>query len=873
MLRRYLLLLCLLLPLGAAAAAPPTPEQFLGFRVGTDRKLASWDQVLDYCRLLSRESGRVRYQELGKSTLGAPFALLEVSSPGNLARRTEIMAVQKRLASPYELEQEEADALMRSNPAVVLITMTIHSSEVASTQMSLELLHRLALEESPYIRNLLDNVYLLLVPSANPDGQKLIVDWYRRNVGGEYEYAQMPWLYHPYTGHDNNRDAFMLTQVESRYIARILYRDWFPVLFLDEHQMGNEGARVFVPPFEDPINQNQEPGVIALSSLMGMHMFNALNQAGLPGAVYGEKFAWWWQGSAKNGAWWHNMVGLLSEVASAALASPVEQQRAELYSARRKREEADTNESRRLLPPPQDTWPRGNYPNPWLGGTWRLRDIVDYELVFTFGLLEGCAAHRIRLQDSFYSLNRKNIERGRAGSPFAAILPAEQHDPTSAARMIEALQLAAIEIYRAEKEIQAGGVRYPAGSLVIPMAQPFRNYVKDLLERQNYPVRPPRPGESPDRPYDVTGWTLPFQMGVRVEWISEPFDLPMERLTAPPYPAGVVHGKQGAVYLAPREWNRSALLVNLLLQGKGGEQAVSVSTAPFQAGGRSWAAGAFILRPAGDRAAEQLKDLLPQVHVDLHRVDLPPGVAEAPLKMPRLGLYQPWTANMDEGWTRFVLEQFGFTYRLLHNEEIKRGDFRGQIDVLLLPSQSRTGILRGSSSKDQRPEYRGGIEEEGEKQIAGFVREGGTLIALENAGSFAVQALNLPVRDVLAGLPAAQFYSPGGILRGHVDTAHPVGYGMQSEQGFYFTNSPAYAITGPLDDRAVALVRYPQREVLMSGYLLGEEFIASRAGALAVKEGKGRVVLFGFRPQFRAQSHGAFKMLFNAIYWSAQTAR
>lgn len=872
MLRRSLFILLLLAGGAAAAAAPPqTPEQFLGFRVGTDRRLATWDQVTRYYQILASQTDRVRYQDLGKTTNGNSFPLVEISSARNLARREEIMRAQQRLALPYTLEEGEAEQIMRDNPAVVLITFTIHSSEIGSTQMSLELAHRLATEDSPYIRGLLDNVYLLLVPSANPDGQVLQIDWYLKNVGTPHEYASMPWLYHPYTGHDDNRDAFMLTQVESRHIARILYRDWFPVVFLDEHQMGSSGPRVFVPPFQDPINQNQEPGVIALSSLMGMHMFNALNSAGLPGAIYGEQFAWWWQGSAKNGAWWHNMVGLLSEVASARIASPVEQKKAKLYGQPARAEPGPPGDDD-VLPAPTDLWPRSNYPNPWLGGVWRLRDIIDYELVFTFGLLEGCAAHRLRLQRSFYELNRKNIALGRKGSPFAAVLPADQHDPPAAARMLQSLDLAAIEIYRTASSFNAGAKSYPAGSWVIPMGQPFRNYAKDLLEAQVYPVRPPRQGEAPDRPYDVTGWTLPFQMGVKVDWVAEPFDTPMQRVSPIPHPEGEIEGERGPHYLLPREWNRSALVVNRVLAGEAGAATISWTTRSSSAAGRTWSPGAWVIESSESGFADRLAPILREAGVPARRGTLPSSAGLVELRAPRIGLYQAWTANMDEGWTRFVLDDFKFPYTTLHNKEIAEGGLREKFDVIIFPSQSRTSILRGNTSRTQRPEYRGGIGAAGESEIARFVRTGGTLIALEKAGDFAIHALELPVRDVLAGNSAGEFYSPGGILRSHIDTAHPLGYGMQDQQGVYFTGSPAYAVTGPLDGRATTVARYPDREVLMSGYLLGESHIANRAGLVEVREGKGRAVLFGFRPQFRAQPHGTFKLLFNAIYTSSAVA-
>ncbi|MBI3484671.1 MAG: hypothetical protein HY012_05905, partial [Acidobacteria bacterium] len=636
----------LLLSACVAAQELPTPENYLGFRVGTDKKLARWDQVVEYMRMAEKASDRVRVTDLDKSTMGNPFILLTISSPKNLARLAEIQADQRKLAYPYSLDEKSAEGIFEKNPVVVLITMTIHSSEVGSTQMSLELVHRLA-----------------------------------------------PWLYHKYVGHDDNRDAFMLTQIETRNVIRVLYRDWFPLIFLDEHQMGSGGARIFVPPFSDPINLNQDPLVRAQSSLLGMYMFNALNAAGYEGVEYGQGYPWWYQGPAKNGAWWHNMVGLLTEVASARLASPIEQQRAQLYQAPRPAAPAAEGapgggggDPRRPLPPPTDTWARTEYPKPWLGGTWRLRDIVDYELVITYALLEGAAANRVMFQRNFYNLNRKAIETGQKGDPFAYIVPLSQHDAGATWKLLEVLDLTGIEIYRSKSAFEADGKKYEAGSYVIPMAQPFRAYAKDILEPQKYPMKPAAPGQAPERPYDVTGWTLPLQMGVAAIKVDKPFDTPLEKLSAIPRPQGdLVAAKRGGApsfVIAPGD-NNTALLANRLL--KAGAD-ISWATDNVQASTRGWRypPGSLIVRNAG---FEKLRPLV--VELGLTGGQLMPADEAAlrgnllRLRAPHIGLYQPWVANMDEGWTRWLLEQYEFPYTSLHNDDIRAGKLAEKYDVVV----------------------------------------------------------------------------------------------------------------------------------------------------------------------------------------------
>lgn len=871
-----------------AAQELPTPEKFLGFRVGTDKKLATWPQVVEYMKLAARGSDRVRYTELGPSTMGHPFPLMIISSPANLARLEEIKANQRKLAYPYNLSASEMETLISRNPAVVLITLTIHSTEIGSTQMSLELVHRLATEKSPYIQNILDNVVFLLAPSVNPDGQVLVVDWYNKNLGTEFESSPMPWLYHKYVGHDNNRDAYMLTQVETQYVTRVLYKEWFPLVFLDEHQMGSSGPRLFVPPFDDPVNPNIDPAIIAASNLMGMYMFNALNNAGLEGVQYGERFTWWWQGSAKNGAWYHNMIGLLTEMASARIASPIEQQRARLYQTRSRTEGFSEDappqaaDPRRPLPPPTDTWPRTNYPRPWLGGTWHLRDIVDYELVFTFALLEASAAHRAMLQRNFYNLNRKAIELGKKGDPFAYVFPPEQHDPAALAKLLDVLDQAGIEIYRAKAAFQADGKNYAAGTVVIPMAQPFRNYAKDLLEPQRYPMLPTRPGEPPERPYDVTGWTLPLQMGVTAVRVDGPFTADLERLASIPLPGGRILPPTASesakasraktpTYLLRPESNAAAHAVNLLLAASSADYDLSWAVKEFTDASTTYPPGTVIIRPRRGRdISAQLAKVAAQAHVDFYPTEGDVQVESWSLRAPRIGLYQPWTASMDEGWTRWLLEQYGFPYVTLHNADIRAGRLRDKFDVIVFASQSRNSILNGQRGEWIRPEYRGGLGDEGVRAVVEFVQQGGTVVTLDSAADFAIEAFGLPVRNVLRGVPPERFYCPGAILEILVDNKHPLAFGMPDRTSAYFLNSPAFELSAPFTASAPrAVVRYPSSNPLQSGWIGGPEHLYDRVGVVEVAHGKGRVILLGFRAQFRGQPHATFKLLFNALRMAA----
>src|SRR6185369_3790548 len=392
-----------------------SPEQFLGFRVGEDRKLARWDRIVEYMRLVAGASDRVRFRELGKTTNNNPFILLEIASADTIKNLDRFKQLERKLyfqgGPPTNAERDE---IFRSGKAVVLVTCNIHATEIGSSQMVLELVHRLATEDSPLVRNILDNVIFLLVPSLNPDGQIIVTDWYNKNLGTEYEVSPLPWLYHPYIGHDNNRDMYMFTQKESQLTAKLLWNDWYPTVWLDEHQMGSNGARIFVMPATDPINPNVHPLIYRWNGILGQSQAAALEAAGKEGIIYNSTYTNFWQGAMAWSGWWHNQIGLLTEVASARVAAPIDQQRAipgrpAPAPGEGGRGGGGRGDGGGTLPAPTDITPRTEYPRPWMGGHWTLRDIVDYELIATMALLDTVADRREALLQQIYEVNRVTI--------------------------------------------------------------------------------------------------------------------------------------------------------------------------------------------------------------------------------------------------------------------------------------------------------------------------------------------------------------------------------------------------------------------------------------------------------------------------------
>lgn len=839
------------------AATLPTPEQFAGFRMGTDKKLVRWDRIVEYMKMAAASSPRIRTEETGKTTNGNPFLVMTVSAPETLQNLQHYKDTQRRLAYPRDLASDAADKMIAGHKAVLLITCNIHATEIGSTQMVLELVHRLATEESPFVNNILNNVIFLLVPSLNPDGQIMVTDWYTKNAGTPFEFSPLPELYHKYTGHDNNRDAFMNTQVESRLINKVLYKDWLPNVYLDEHQMGGNGARIFVPPFRNPINGNVDPLVWQLNGMLGYAMGAALHAKGHEGVISDALYTSWWQGAFMMQAWWHNMVGLLTEVASVAVATPTEQTKATLGAAPQgpepTPEQNRARDPRRPLPAPRDVTARNTYARPWLGGKWTLRDIVDYELTATYGLLEAVADQRQMLARSFYQMNRRQIELGVKQAPYAWVIPSRQHDGPAAARLLQILDEQGIEVHRAADSFEAGGKTYPAGSHVVLMSQPFRAFAKDLLEKQKYPVTRTAAG-AVERPYDVAGWTLPLQMGVDAVEVAAKFDAKLEPATSIPVPAGKFETAGTPIaWEIGHETNNAALVTNRLLKA-----GAVVSWAP---------SGAIIARSRED-LRPRLEQWSRQLGIDVKGVaTLPPGGRT--LRPARMALYRPWSPNMDEGWTRWLIEQYEFPYTAVRNSDIKAGRLREKFDVVLFADQGKESLLKGLEGEWIRPEHRGGLGEEGVQALKEFVRAGGTLITLGSASLAPIEEFPLPLKNALKGLRADQFFCPGSILKIFIDNSSPLGFGMKEQASAVFYNDVAFEAAPAVGDSAVRVIaRYPASELLESGWIGGEQYLQDRIAAAEVTLGKGRVILLGFSVQNRAQPHGTFKLLFNAIHYA-----
>jgi hypothetical protein len=846
------LLVALAFPLTAhqVAAEVPTPEAHFGFRMGADGRLATAENIEKYFEEVASQSDRVKIVDLGATTEGHRTIAALISAPDNIRNLDRIRAANQRLADPRTLPPDEARQIVATHKTVLAIGGSIHASEVGATQAANELLYQLATAGDPDTQNILDNVVIVLIPSLNPDGHRLVVDWYNKQKGTPYEGGPMPWLYHKYAGHDLNRDAFMMNMAESRNLSRFFYTNWHPQVFLTMHQMETNGPRFSAPPNVDPIDRNDDPIIWREAGLLGSAMTLELEHDHHSGVVSNAIYDYYWPGYEDSAPLGHNTVCLLTEVAAVKVATPVNVSARELRG------------NDRGAP---DYKPRINFPNPWPGGTWTLRDIVDYDLSAVHGLLRAVALYRQPIVQNFYDMGARAIEAAYQGGPSAFILPAEQHDPSAAKKLEELLLQGGVEIHRALEPFRADGDSYPAGVDIILMAQPYRAYVKTLLERQNYPVTRVA-GGLPERPYDVTGWTLPAQMGVDVRTIARVFDQPaMSRLTSATIaPAQVWTDRAPSYYVVDARGNGGALAANRLLAAG---LAPAWLTGEVDARGFKYGPGSLVVAvAAGKTAPPVLERIAAELGLRVDGLTGKPPAGTRPVARSRVGLYKSWIDNVDEGWTRWLLEQYEFPYKSIADADVRAGNLRAQFDVIILPSLPPDRIAGGLSQDVVPPAYAGGLGDAGGRALKAFVESGGTLVSLDQAGGFVTSALGLPVRDLARDVSSDRFFGPGSILRVEVDPGQPLAYGMSSHTAGFCAFSSAYEILSPADTTTAA--RYGDKDVLLSGWLEGEQMIAGRPAVVQVNSGMGRVILLGFPVQHRAQSLATFRLLFNAILTS-----
>jgi hypothetical protein len=850
----------------------PTPESVFGFAPGADYKLATYDQSIEFFKKLAAASKHVRLLEAGKTTQGRTMYFALISTPENLAKIDRYREIWQRLAHPQGLSDAEAQALAREGKALVHVDGGLHSTEVAGPQHTPLLAYDLVSKANePAIKAMLENVVVMLWPTINPDGQQMVAEWYMKNVGTPYELSGLPQLYQEFVGHDNNRDAYMLNMIESRAIEHT-WRQWEPQIVYVHHQSGPFPTRIWLPPFSEPVGV-EAPAVIAREvNMIGMAIAKSLDENGKPGATHmGTAFDAWYPGYIDYAPIFKNIAAYWTETALYQYATPHE------YTIN------DFPQNFR------DLRPQSLYSSPWQPGWWRLRDAVDYMEIGSLATIEYAAKYKDSLLMNRYRAGRDQIALGSTKAPYAYIVAQAQRDPVAAVELLRRLAFGGVRVSQLTDAVTIDGKLYPVGTWIVPTDQEFAAMAREVLDVQRYPDLRQYPGGPPERPYDAAGWTLPLQMGVSVVAATSPLApetrAKMKLLGPPPdvkvKPTPYASSPQDAApfdSVPGRGFDTepsAAAIVPPAGRVTGSGSALALDPAQnntYRAINYAWKSGATVQFANGRYLVSGLNDaqqadLVKTLALVAERTD----ASGAPVKKPRIGLFRPWSGSMDEGWTRWVLEQYGFEYVTLRPADF-RSPLTGKVDVVVLADDARLpmegaqggrGGGRGGGGQ-VRPEYADRLNAADVAAFEQFVRGGGTLVCLNTASAFAIQQFKLPVRNAVAGLSTEQFFLHGTIVGVSVDTSQRVMAGVPEKAAVFADNSPVFETLDGF--KGAVLATYQDTgSPLLSGYLIGDKLLNGKAAALDVQLDNGHVVLFGFRPEWRGQPFGTFKVLFNAL--------
>jgi hypothetical protein len=860
------ILACQATPSFAGGPVIKTPASFFGFQPGSDGQLFNYEELISYLRELEKVSPRIKLEEIGTSPMGKTMYIAFLSGEDNIAKLSEYKDINRELALDPDLEESKRSHYFSEGKVFVLATLSMHSTEVGPTQAAPLIAYDLVTTTDERKLSWLKNVVFMMVPNHNPDGMNMVVDYYKKHRGTKYDGASLPGVYHKYVGHNNNRDFVNLSQEDTKAIASIYNQTWFPQVMVEKHQMGSTGVRYFVPPNHDPIAENIPAGIFSWAGLFGQNMANDMTVAGQAGVAQHYLFDNYWPGSTET-CIWKNVIGFLTEAASVRTASPVYIEPNELQVGGKGLSEYKKSVNMLL---------------PWEGGWWRLADIVEYEITSTMSILKTASLYREEILRFRNDICREMVETGRSQPPYYYIFPREQHDAGELVKMVALLKEHGVEVYHLEKAMVIDDIAYRTGDLVVPLAQPFRAFIKEVLEKQEFPERHYTPGGELIRPYDITSWSLPLHRNVKSFEVNtrEPeLEKNISLITGKYSMAVPLIEKQGSILL-PVNYNESFRTAFAAV-----EMGIEVTrlSEDFKLEGKELKRGSFMISLEGktrDKARELLGTL------DFPVIPLPADVKPETekMKIPRIALVESWFHDMDAGWTRFIFDTYQIPYKVLRPNDAAGADISKNFDVIIFPDLDKNLLMEGKYKRGEdyyqgnyHPDYAKGLGKEGMEALMTFIDNGGMIISWgRSAGLFEgtlkisrgkeTEEFNLPFRDISEDLVKKGLYVPGSLLKVNVINDHPLTLGMPSQTGLFSRGRPVFSTTIPgfdMDRRVIA--SYPEKEILMSGYAAGEKHIGNNGAMLWMKKGDGQFVLFGFNPQFRASTQATYKLLFNAI--------
>lgn len=842
------------------------PADYFGFEPGSDRMLFSYQKMISYLQELDAQSDRIKLEEIGTSPMGKTMYVAFISSAENISKLESLKVINKELALNPDIPEAQLEDFVSSGKAFVLATLSMHSTEVAPSQSAPLVAYELASTSDKKKLEWLNNVVYMMVPCHNPDGMDMIVENYQKHLGSKYEGASLPRVYHKYVGHDNNRDFVILTQDDNRAIARIYNQSWFPQVMVEKHQMGSTGTRYFVPPNHDPIAENIPAGIFHWGGVFGQHMATDMTAEGLAGVSQHYAFDDYWPGSTET-CIWKNVIGFLTEAASVQTASPIFIEPTELRVGGK-----GLSEYKKSI----------NMLMPWEGGWWRLGDIVEYELSSTRSIIKTASLYREDILRFRNRMCREQVAKGRNEAPYYYIMPADQHDKGELVKLVNLMKEHGVSSYTLKEDQLLDGRLYQAGDVVLPLAQPYRAFIKEVMETQVFPERHYTPGGKLIKPYDITSWSLPLHRNVlsneiktrsnaleaKLKPIEGAFSLnePMETMSH----TMVLTANSNESYRAAFFAIEKGMKVERL-KGK------------LELRGESYPVGSFIIYE-NSAETEDWKTLYESLPFTPGMISDKRALYGEPLSMPRIALVETYFHDMDAGWTRFLFDTYHIPYAVLHPEQVKETDLAGEYDVVIFPDNDKSILMSGKRKSGDsyymgsyHPDYVVGIEKKGMEKLLKFSQKGGTVIAwgrsarlfeglLKISDKEDEEEFSLPYRDISPQLLKEGLYVPGSLVNVNLLESHPLTIGMPRQIGVFTRGRPVFQTSVPkfdMDRRVIGT--YPEKDVIKSGYGANEEKMGNKAAMIWLKKGKGQFVFYGFGPQFRASTQGSFKLLFNAI--------
>ena len=844
-----------------------TPAEFFGFQPGADRMLFDYEEQIKYLEHLANFSPRLRMKTIGESPMGKPMYAAFFSETDNIENLDSLRKINEELALNANLSQEQKKNYIQNGKVFFIATLSMHANEVGPSQAAPQIAYKLVTTENPDTLNWLEDVVYMMIPSHNPDGMDMVVDHYKKYKKTKYEGSSMPGVYHKYVGHDNNRDFVTLTQKDNKAISDIFSKTWFPQVMVEKHQMGSTGPRYFVPPNHDPIAENIDAAIWNWMGVFGMNMIKDMTNEGLEGVSQHYAFDNYWPGSTET-CIWKNVIGFLTESASAKLATPVYVEPNEL-----------------------SVWGKGlseykksiNMPLPWDGGWWHLSDIVDYEIVSTMSIIKTCSKHKEDILSVRNDLARSEVKKGKTEAPYYYIFPEKQHDESELVDLVNLLDQHGVKRFKLTDNIEIESRQFKKGDIVIPLAQPFRPFIKEVLESQDYPVRHYTPGGEIIKPYDITSWSLPLHKGVEsfeVDTRSKELESSLEEISG----SFVLQEKQEKqnfkALFFPYSHNES---YKIAFWAKKNGLDVYYTDKEVEVGRESHSSGGFIIPNPKDE--EVLNKLKSRITTTTYYLEDYNSLQKNKLYVPKIAMVETYLHDMDAGWTRYLFDQYFIPFEVIRPGEIAEDEL-SKFDVVIFPNTHKSVLLKGEYDTDKYyrmsdypPEYIEGMGVKGKKKIMRYFDNGGKIISWGKSTALFMkkqkieieeeeeeERFKLPIDNIAGKLKEKGLYCPGTLVEVDVKENMSFTKGLPDQIGVFYRGDPVFKTSIPIFDmdRRV-LGSFSEEDIVLSGYAEKAKLLEEEPAMAWIKKGEGEMVMFSFNPQFRAAVPSNYKLIFNSL--------